>query len=175
MRDNVSSLLHTLFIGSLSYVAVVAILRISGKRTLSKGNAFDFVVTIAYGTILATLVLSRDTSLLQGMVGLLVLLVLQFALTWLAVRYPAVQGWIKAQPSLLFFRGDWQLDALRRERVTQGEIRAAVRAQGFSSMEDIEAIVLETDGSFSVIEHFNPRSDSALSDVKGYSPVFVNG
>jgi uncharacterized membrane protein YcaP (DUF421 family) len=172
--NSVSSLLHTLIIGSLSYVAVVAVLRVSGKRTLSKWNAFDFVVTVAYGTILATLVLSRDTSLLQGILGLVVLLLLQFALTWLAVRYPMVQGWIKAQPTLLLYRGELQLDALKRERVTQSEIRAAVRSQGLSAMEDAEVVVLETDGSFSVIQQLNPGSDSALSDVKGYSPVFVN-
>mgnify|MGYP006275351393 FL=1 len=173
MFNNLSSLLHTLVIGSLSYLFLIAMLRFSGKRTLSKWNAFDFVVTIAYGSILATLVLSQQTSLLQGLLGLAVLLAIQFGLTWLASRSSVVQHWIKAEPTLLFFRGDLQLDALKRERITQGEMRAAVRAQGFSALEDIERIVLETDGSFSVIEELNSRSDSALSDVQGYSPVFV--
>lgn len=173
MFNNLSSLLHTLVIGSLSYLFLIAMLRFSGKRTLSKWNAFDFVVTIAYGSILATLVLSQQTSLLQGLLGLAVLLAIQFGLTWLASRSSVVQHWIKAEPTLLFFRGDLQLDALKRERITQGEMRAAVRAQGFSALEDIEVIVLETDGSFSVIEELNSRSDSALSDVQGYSPVFV--
>jgi uncharacterized membrane protein YcaP (DUF421 family) len=171
--NNPSSIFHTLVIGSLAYLVVIALLRISGKRTLSKWNAFDFVVTIAYGSILATLVLSQETSLLQGAIGLGVLLFLQYGLTWIAVRSPLVQHWIKSQPTLLLYRGELQLDALKRERVTQGEIRAAVRAKGLSAIEDVEAIVLETDGSFSVIERLNPRADSALSDVQGYSPVFV--
>jgi uncharacterized membrane protein YcaP (DUF421 family) len=171
--NSLSAISHTLIIGTLAYIFLIAMLRFSGKRTLSKWNAFDFVVTIAYGSILATLVLSQQTSLLQGLLGLAVLLVIQFGLTWLASRSSMVQHWIKAQPTLLFFRGDLQLDALKRERITQGEIRAAVRAQGFSALEDVDAVVLETDGSFSVITEFNPRSDSALKDVQGYSPVFV--
>ena len=168
MINNVSSLLYSLLIGCLSYLAIVALLRLSGKRTLSKWNAFDFVVTIAYGSILATMVLSRQTSLLQGVVGIGILLLVQFGLTWLAVRSSIVQSWIKAQPRLLLLNGKLLTDALKQERITEGEIRAAVRAEGISALEEVEAIVLETDGSFSVIQEISARSDSAMSDVQGY-------
>lgn len=168
MINDVSSILYSLLIGCLSYLAIVTLLRLSGKRTLSKWNAFDFVVTIAYGSILATMVLSQQTSLLQGIVGIGVLLLVQFGLTWVAVRSPNVQTWIKAQPRLLLLNGKPLTNALKQERVTEGEIRAAVRAAGISALEDVAAIVLETDGSFSLIQAINSRSDSVLCDVRGY-------
>lgn len=167
--NSFSALLHTLVIGSLAYVAIIVLLRISGKRTLSKWNAFDFVVTVAFGSTLATVLLSKDTSLLQGVLGFGLLIVLQFALTWLAVRSPLVQRLIKAKPTLLLFKGSFQEDALARERVTEGEVRAAVRSQGISDLNQVEAVVLETDGSFSVIREVSHRSDSAMVDVQGYS------
>lgn len=166
--NSFSALLHTLLIGSLAYLAVVLLIRLSGKRTLSKWNAFDFIVTVAYGSILATTVLSVQTSLLQGVLGIVVLIVLQFLLTWLAVRTPFVQQLIKGEPQLLLFEGEFLSDALQRERVTEGEVMAAVRSEGISALEAVYAVVLETDGSFSVIETPNRAVDTAMADVKGY-------
>ena len=57
--DDWRSLGRVLLVGTAVYISLVAILRISGKRTLTKFNAFDFVVTVALGSTLATVLLSR--------------------------------------------------------------------------------------------------------------------
>jgi uncharacterized membrane protein YcaP (DUF421 family) len=168
MFNSLTALFHTLLIGSLSYLAVVFIIRFSGKRTLSKWNAFDFVVTVAYGSILATTVLSLNTSLLQGILGIGILVALQFLLTWFSVRTPIIQQLVKGQPQLLLFEGEFLADILKQERVTEGEIKAAVRAQGLTAVAAVHAVILETDGSFSVIPSPTPGADTAMSDVQGY-------
>ncbi|MDD4650877.1 MAG: hypothetical protein PHQ34_01485, partial [Methanothrix sp.] len=53
-------------IGVFAYVALVIIVRLSGKRTLSSMNAFDFIVNVAIGSILASTIISRDVSLAEG-------------------------------------------------------------------------------------------------------------
>ena len=80
-----SALLRTLVVGSLAYGALVLLLRLAGKRTLSKWNAFDLVVTVAFGSTLATVLLSKDTTLVQGVLAFGVLVGLQWSLTWLSV------------------------------------------------------------------------------------------
>ncbi|MDQ3617346.1 MAG: DUF421 domain-containing protein [Pseudomonadota bacterium] len=165
--DGGQTLLRTVVVGILAYVALVALLRFSGKRTLSKWNAFDLVVTVAFGSTLATALLSKDTSLSQAVVAFGVLIGLQWFITWLSVRSRTVERWVKARPRLLLCRGALQEEALQEERVTEGELRAALRAQGITAMEDVEAIVLETDGSFSVLKQ-RGSSVSAMSDVQGY-------
>lgn len=167
--DSGSALLRTLVVGSLAYLALVLLLRISGKRTLSKWNAFDLVVTVAFGSTLATALLSKDTTLAQGVLAFGLLVALQWSITWLSVRSATVERWVKAEPRLLLFRGQLQHDTMRHERVTERELRAAVRGQGITALEDVEAIVLETDGSFSVLEA-RGSSASALADVQGYPP-----
>jgi uncharacterized membrane protein YcaP (DUF421 family) len=64
------SLLRTLVVGVLAYVALVVFLRISGKRTLSKMNAFDLIVTVALGSTLATVTLSKEVALADGALAL---------------------------------------------------------------------------------------------------------
>lgn len=169
MFNDFSVLLETLMVGSLAYVGIIVLLRISGKRTLSKWNSFDFVVTIAFGSILASTMLSSKTSLAQGLVGFALLVALQAALTWVAARSAVVQKLIKAEPTLLLYQGKLRPKILTKERVAEGEILAALRSSGIASVRDAAAVVLETDGSFSVIKELGSSSDSTLKDVKGYS------
>lgn len=79
-----------------------------------------------------------------------------------------VQKLIKSEPALLLYQGQFQQKMLKKERVTEGEIFAAVRANGSASIENIEAVVLETDGTFSVIPKVKGDSVSALRGVRGF-------
>jgi len=107
-----SDLIRIIIIGVLAYIGLVVLLLVSGKRTLSKMNSFDFVITVALGSTLATVLLSKDVALAEG---------------------------------------EFLSSKMKTMRVLEEEIRQAARSQGFASMEDIEAVVLETDGSFSVM------------------------
>ncbi|MDJ0736485.1 MAG: DUF421 domain-containing protein [Nostocaceae cyanobacterium] len=112
--------------------------------------------------------LSKDTSLVQGVLGIATLIFLQFIITSISVRSSIFQRWIKAEPTLLLYQGELQHYALRHERVSKSEVLAALRSQGIGRIEDVEAVILETDGSFSVIKKNHSSSASALVDVKGY-------
>jgi uncharacterized membrane protein YcaP (DUF421 family) len=158
-----------LIVAFLAYFALIICLRISGKRTLAKWNAFDFIVTIALGSILATQILSKETPLLEGVLAFSFLIALQFLITKISVYSKFVRDSVKAEPTLLLRDGKFIDEALRRQRVTESEIRAAVRAKGFAALEDAEAVVLETDGSFSVIEKSETKSFSAMRDVENFS------
>lgn len=154
--------------GVLAYVGLVALLRFSGKRTLSKMNAFDLVVTIALGSILSTILLSKDVALFEGVLAFSTLILLQFIVAWLSVRFPSVRNWVKSEPTLLFHQGYMLESALRAQRVTAGEVRAAIRSQGISQMSEVEAVILETDGSFSVLNKTAHPATAAIDDVTNY-------
>lgn len=161
-----NGLLRTLVIGVFAYASLVGLLRLSGKRTLSKMNAFDLVVTVALGSTLATVLLSKDVALLEGVLAFAVLIGLQFVVTWTSVRARWVRRVITGEPALLLLRGEFLKTALKRSRVTEEEVRAAVRAAGHASLADAEAVVLETDGSISVVAaRSGPGDRSSLDGV----------
>ncbi len=163
--DGWEPILRTLVLGTLAYASVVVLLRVSGKRTLSKMNAFDFVVTVALGSTLATVLTSRDVALAQGVVALGLLIALQLVSTFVAVRVPPFRNLLKAEPTLLFFQGEYLDQALEAERVTRDEILAAVRQQGLTP-EAVGAVVLETEGSLSVLPGAQSAEALARAGVK---------
>lgn len=149
-----------------SYAALIAILRLSGKRTLSKMNAFDLVVTVALGSTLATIILSKDVALAEGVTALAMLVLLQFVVTWLSVRSAGVRKLVRSEPTLLCYRGDFLREAMKAQRVTETEVRQAARSQGAADLGK-RAVVLETDGRFSVLPLEPGADEPAMRDVRG--------
>lgn len=164
--DDWSGIFRILIVGNLAYVALIIFLRVSGKRTLSKWNAFDFVVTIALGSTLASVIISKDVVLIEGLIAFALLIGLQFVITRLSVRFDSIKNVVKAEPTLLFDKGEFLNEEMYRQRVAESEIRAAIRSNGLAAIEEAEAVVLETDGTFSVIKKSADGSRTALKDVK---------
>jgi uncharacterized membrane protein YcaP (DUF421 family) len=157
-------LLRVAVVAVLAYAALVIVLRGSGKRTLSKLNAFDLVVTVALGSTLATIILAKEVALAEGVLAFTMLIGLQFVITWLSVRSRRVSHLVKSEPTLLLHNGQLLYGALTRERVTEAEVRAAVRSAGFASLGEVAAVVLETDGSLTAVPR-TERLPSALTEM----------
>lgn len=168
--DSWQPLVRTLVIGVLAYVGLIVLLRLSGKRTLSKMNAFDLVVTVALGSTLATVLLNKSVSLAQGLLAFALLIVMQFVVTFTSVRVPWVRKLVTGEPGLLLYQGEVLPDALRRARVTRTELEAAARDNGASDLSELHAVVLETDGSFSVLRKAATSDQSSLDGVQPPGP-----
>lgn len=149
--DTWSGVLRVLVVGTAAYAILIGMLRVSGKRTLSKMNAFDLIVTVAFGSTLAAMLLDANVPLVEGVTALALLICLQYAITWASVRSARVRQIIKADPTLLVHDGQYLDAALRAQRVTRDEVDAALRAQGKAEIGDIRYVVLETDGSMTVV------------------------
>jgi uncharacterized membrane protein YcaP (DUF421 family) len=158
-----------LVITIIAYFFLIFILRVSGKRTLAKMNAYDFVVTVALGSILGSVILTKSIPLLEGIFALALLIGLQYGLTFISVRSKKFQRFLSSQPTLLLYNGEPLESVLKNERVSLAELNKAIRSAGFSDFKEITAIVLETTGDLTVIKKINKESTgTALTDVQKY-------
>lgn len=146
-----SDLGRVLVLGVLGYISLVLLLRISGNRTLSKLNAFDFIVTIALGSTFGSFILNKEISLAEGVMGFIVLIGMQYVVSWLTIRSTTIKRIVKSEPSLVYYNQEYLVDSMKRSRIAKAEIEQSVRNQGYATLENVEAVVLETDGSLSII------------------------
>lgn len=140
-------------------------LRVSGKRTLSKLNVFDFVFVVAVGSVFASTIISKDITLVEGIAALATLIAIQVILAESAARFRIVDRVVNGKPTLLFSRGKFIPRALRKERITEEEIRAAIRVKGVNRVEDVDAVILENDGTLSVAWEAKGPGRSSLVDA----------
>ena len=152
-------------VGILSYILLILVLRISGKRTLSKMNAFDLIITVALGSTFATVIMDTTVAVAEGMAALGLLIGLQYLITWTSVHFPLVGGIVKSAPTLLFHQGEFLEINMKKMRVIRPEMDQAVRNSGNSSYDEVAAIILETDGSMSVLSH-DGKLAADLADSK---------
>lgn len=153
--QNWQGIVRTLAVGVLAYAALVLFLRISGKRTLAKLNAFDLVVTVALGSTLSAILLQESVALAEGATALALLIVLQFLVTWLSVRWRWFAKAVRSEPALLARNGEFCSATMRRERITGDEVLSAIRSNGGRGIANVSAVMLESDGTISVIGHEN--------------------
>jgi uncharacterized membrane protein YcaP (DUF421 family) len=165
--DDLSGLIRVLLVSLAAYVALILILRLSGKRSLAKLNAFELVVTVALGSTLATVLLSKNVPFVEGVLAFAMLAGLQWVVASASVRWRWARRLVRSEPRLLVEDGRLIEEAIRAERVTQGEIDQAIRKEGIGRIEEVAAVVLETDGSFSVIRKGGGANElTALRSVR---------
>ena len=148
--DGWGPIVRTAIAGPLGYLGVIVMLRTTGKRALSKLNMFDFVITVAMGTMLGAFFIG-SVELIHGVFAFAVLLAVQLATTLAASRSDRAAGVLMAEPTLLFHQGRFMRRAMQRERVTEGSLRGQARDSSLGSLDLVAAMVLETDGTVSVI------------------------
>ncbi len=161
-------LIRVLLVTPAAYIAAVIVIRISGKRSLAKLNAFDLVVTVALGSILASIITSSDLAALNGVAGMAALLLMQIVISWYTSRFPQHDGSVRAEPTLLVRHGHLLEDAVEQARLTPAEVHQAVRSSGQGGLSEIAAVCLESDGTLSVISSSSLGDASALDDMPGW-------
>lgn len=168
--DDWSGIGRVLIIAAVAYITLIFLLQASGKRTLAKMTAFDFIVTVAIGSILANIILSKNTVIMEGMTAFVVLIGAQYFISAFSMRSRTFERMVKPDPTLLLYRGHLLGEAMQSERITEADILFAIRQRGLASMEDAEAVVLEADGSLNVVHKSDQASNSALKNLSHYPP-----
>lgn len=144
--------LWNIFVSSVGlYFSLIIFIRVSGKRSTSQMNNFDWLVTVALGSIVASGIVIENVSLSESLFAVALLLMLQFFVTRTVFGSRLVSRVVKAEPRVLMKDGKFLREAMKAERVTEDEILSAVRSHGLLSLQEIQYVILETNASFSII------------------------
>lgn len=154
-----------LVVGTLGYVALVMLLRVSGKRTLAQMNSFDFVITVAIGATFGRVMTARSVPLAEAVTAFTLLITLQFLVTRAQLLSPRFSDLVTASPRMLSYEGRLLPDAMRAERVTRDEVIAAVRQHGYGDIAETVAVVMESTGSLTVLGPDDAGDRSVLRHI----------
>lgn len=135
------------------YVAILAALRLAGKRHVAQLSLLDFVLVLLVSNAVQTAMVGSDVSLAGGLVAATALILLNVALTKFLYRHEALGALLEGQPRILILNGEILEDHLRREGIRPNELQAAIREHGFEDASKVKLAILEIDGSISVLAY----------------------
>lgn len=136
------------------YVVIFVVLRVAGRRTLAQISAFDFLVTVAIGSLFANTALSSTSSLAQGAAAVITLVILQIIVAHLRQRFPRTRRVLDFSPRVIVRDGRVDTsEALWGPQLTEDEIMSMLRQQGIFDLDSVRVIILEPTGGLSLIRN----------------------
>ncbi|WBU61763.1 DUF421 domain-containing protein [Paracoccus albus] len=150
----------------IAILLIIALLRANGLRTFSKISGFDFALTVATGSVLATIMTATGDSFWIGIYGLIALIAGRGALTWTRTHWPKLSMVIDNEPLVLVHAGTLSSENLRRARLTRDDLAAKLRGAGAAGLSDVQLMVLETSGDFAIITGREGLDDLVLRGLK---------
>ena len=153
----------------LIYTLIIIYTRIFGLRSFSKMSSFDFAMTIAVGSLLASTIVTKSTTVMQGGVALFSLYFLQTAIAFLRRKLSWFSKAVDNQPILLMHGEHILRDNLRKAYLSETDLQAKLREANVLNYQQVKAVVFETTGDISVLHaDSDVRLDpSLLKGVKG--------
>jgi uncharacterized membrane protein YcaP (DUF421 family) len=148
-------------VSAILFIAVVAILRVVGQQALAKMSGYDLVVMVTIGSILASVALSREMTVVDALSALVTLIALQEGTRWVQARWLPFHHAVREPPRVVLWDGRLIDAQMRAASVSGDEIRAAVRRAGLSSLSQAMIIVLENDGEWSVVPKRQQHTDNS--------------
>lgn len=163
----IEAVLRGFILTAVAMVWIVILVRIVGLRSFSKMNNFDFVMTLAVGSLLAGAGQSTNwTAFAQSLSGMVGLFVVQWTTAHFRQKSETFQSFIQNTPVILMRGGHFVEEALTATRVAKGDLYAKLREANVLDLKQVRAVVLETTGDISVL-HGDHLNDVLLSGVEG--------
>jgi len=163
---SLDSLVRALLLAPFALAWVIIFVRIAGLRAFSKMTAFDFVVTVATGSLLASAATATGwPAFIQAVVAIAALLAAQYLLARLRQVSDLVDSLIGNEPLLLMRNGEFVDEAMRKSRVARSDVYAKLREANALDLAAVRAVVLETTGDISVL-HGDAMDEQVLQGVR---------
>lgn len=134
------------------YFTLILFTRLAGVRTFSKMSSFDFAVTVAIGSLIASTILTKKPPLFQSIVAMGTLFLIQMVIA--AFRDTSfIRNAVDNKPILLM-RGEEMIESnMKKAKVTREDLLGKLREANVTQFSQIKAVVMETTGDISVLHH----------------------
>jgi uncharacterized membrane protein YcaP (DUF421 family) len=131
------------------FLIIGVLIRISGKRQIAQLSAFDLILLVTVGDLIAQAVVQEDYSLMAGILAVTTFTLLSALMGWVAFRHPRARPLLEGRPTIVVSRGQVDQEVLRHESLPYADLIEAARENGIRDLRDVELAVIENDGTFS--------------------------
>ncbi|GAB3686121.1 DUF421 domain-containing protein [Salinisphaera aquimarina] len=162
-----SSLIMVLISGLGIYIALMLFTRIAGLRSFSKMSSFDFAITIAFGSVIASTLMAESPPLATGVFALAVLYTIQYAVSRARRASPLVERVVDNEPLVVMVGPDVLSANLDEARMTLGDLKSKLRMAGVTHRDQVLVVVMESTGDVSVLKRVDRVDPWLFDQVRG--------
>lgn len=133
------------------YVVVLISLRIMGKGELGQLQPFDLVISLMIAELAALPLADLNSPMTHGITAIATLVFLQCLMSFISLKSNKLRKIICGSPSILITHGKFNFEEMKKLRVNVNDILGQLRLKGYNSIEEIDYMIMETNGQMSII------------------------
>ncbi len=157
------SLLRVILTTVMTYLLLLIILKSFGSRSVSSFSVYDLITTITIGSTISSILVFEEVTLINGIIAILLLLLIQLIISKLTTHWPNLANVISPSPKVVFLRGDFLEENMKKAHINKEEILAAIRSEAQTTSDKVYAVVLEVDGTLSVVMSATPSYEDEIT------------
>jgi len=143
------------------YAFLVALLRLTGKRQIGQLAPFDLVLLLVLSNAVQNSMNGGDNSLIGGLISAATLVAINGAIGYATFRNKTLEALVEGRPEVIIHNGKVFEQVMRRAKLTHHELSAALRQAGCTCPEEVQAAILENNGSISVVSRRSRLDESS--------------
>jgi len=149
--------------GTIVYVFLLILLRLTGKRQIGQLAPFDLVLLLVLSNAVQNSMNGGDNSLVGGLISAATLVALNYGVGYATFKSKKLEALIEGRPQVIIHNGKVFEDVMRSAKLTHHELSAALRRSGCTCAEEVQMAILENNGSISIVQRAAPRASSSVA------------
>ena len=135
------------------YTALIAVIRLMGKRQIGQMEPSEFVVTMLVANLASIPMQDGGIPLYSGLVPIITVLAMELVLSHISIKSIRFRRLLCGKPVILVENGNILQENLRRTRVTIDELTGHLRQKNVLDLKSVQYAILETNGELSVFPY----------------------
>ncbi|SIO12584.1 Protein of unknown function [Carnobacterium alterfunditum] len=160
--DSWTPVIRIFFSTIITFILLLASLRIFGNRSVSNMSIQDVITSFTIGSTVSSTMILKDVTIINGFLAITLLLSMQFLVSKIISKWSYFSKFINPAPKVLFLKGAFLENTMKKSRVTKEDIYSAIRIQARCSSDKVFAVVLESNGNLSVVTEVSPDYEEEI-------------
>jgi uncharacterized membrane protein YcaP (DUF421 family) len=137
----------------IGFILILILFRVTGKHIFTQTSPVTMIFLVSIGAIFAGSITQGKLTFVDGFIMLTTLILLISLTTYIVARYPQLRGYLNSKPTILYYNGHFLTENMNLENVSLQDMEAELRQAGQASFKNIQTIILESNGQYSIIPY----------------------
>ena len=160
---------ETIFRTTVSFIVLLILARIMGKKQISQLTFFHYATGITIGSIAAEIAAQQETPFVDGIIAMVLWALLTLLMSYIALKSKKARTILDDRPTIVMYEGKIIEEAMKKSRLHLSDLNMMLREQSIFSIKDVQCAILETNGNLSVMKKAG-QEPATKKDVNAPAP-----
>lgn len=134
----------------IALIVMILLFRFMGNKELQQSTPLEFAYMVLMASIAWDMTLNQDYPIWATYLIMVLVVIMIYTIDWITYKSRFLENFFIGEPKLIIKDGEIIVETLRKERISESELRARLRLKGIFFIQEVELCYLEFNGQLSI-------------------------